>query len=521
IARRLSIAGAWLAGLVFALHPVCVEAVAWISEQKSTLSAVFYLSALLVYLHFDRTRRTKFYGLALALCVLALLSKTITATLPAALLVIFWWQRGRIAWKRDALPLVPWFAVGATAGLFTAWVERTYIGAEGADFTLSFLDRVLLAGRVLWFYFSKLIWPSNLTFHYPRWNVSAAVWWQYLFALGVLVLTGVFVWLARRRRGPLASLLLFGGTLFPALGFFNVYPFLYSYVADHFQYLASLAVLVPLSNILASLPRKFVPVSATLVLVTFGVLSWSQCHMYQDSDTLYRETITRNPSSWLAQNNLGANLLENHGLPEEAIPYFQASLRLNPNYSLAHNNLGNAFGRLGRFPEAVVEYQTSIRLKPEDARTHTNLGNALANLGRLPEAVAEHQTALSLDPRSPEIRNNLGSALAQMGRFPEAIGQFEAALELDPAYYQAHRNLAFALLKMGRFPEAAAALETVVRLDPDSAEAHFTLGYALAQVPGRLPDAIAEYEAALRIKPDFEAARINLTNALARMNRQR
>jgi len=198
IVRRLALPGAWLAGCLFALHPVCVEAVAWISEQKSTLSTVFYLSAALAYLHFDRTRRRAPYFLALALFLLALLSKTVTASLPAALLVIFWWQRGRIAWKRDALPLVPWFAVGIPAGLFTAWVERTprLIGAQGADYALTLPQRLLLAGRVPWFYAWKALWPSHLMFFYPRWKVDSGDWRQYLFPLATAALVVALAWLA-------------------------------------------------------------------------------------------------------------------------------------------------------------------------------------------------------------------------------------------------------------------------------------------------------------------------------------
>src|ERR1019366_5406053 len=251
IARRLALPGAWLAGLVFALHPISVEAVAWISEQKSTLSGVFYLASALAYLRFDQSRRASRYWLALGLFVLALLTKTVTATLPGALLVVLWWQRGRLEWKRDLRPLLPWFALGASAGLFTAWVERTFIGAKGADFTLTLVQRGLLAGRAICFYAGKLVWPANLTFISPRWNIDPGEWWQYLFPAGVLALA-IGLWLvARRDRGPLAGFLIFAGTLFPVLGFLNIYPFRYSYVADHFQYLASLGIMVPVASALA------------------------------------------------------------------------------------------------------------------------------------------------------------------------------------------------------------------------------------------------------------------------------
>ncbi len=245
ILRKLKIPGALLAAGIFALHPVMVESVAWITEQKNTLSTVFYLGALLVYLDFDQTRRSSDYAISLVLFILAMASKTVTATLPAALLVIFWWQRGRLSWRRDVRPLAPWFALGISAGLFTAWVEFTYIGAEGAEFSLSGVQRLLIASRVPWFYAAKLLWPANLIFMYPRWDIDATAWWQWMFPLATVALLSALWHLRRRWRGPLAACLLFVGTLFPVLGFLNVYWFVFAFAADHLQYLASISLIVP------------------------------------------------------------------------------------------------------------------------------------------------------------------------------------------------------------------------------------------------------------------------------------
>ena len=241
-----------LAALLFALHPVCVESVAWISEQKNTLSTVFYLLSALAYFKWREKksgsaisgpdRRPSFYWFAFGIFILALLTKSVTATLPAALLVVIWWREGRLSWKRDFAPLFPWLVLGAASGLFSGWVERTYVGARGAEFTLNALERCLLAGRATWFYLGKLLWPANLIFIYPRWNVSSAEGWQYLFPLAALALVAA-LWLIRRRsRAPLAAFLFFAGSLFPTLGFFNLYAFVFSYVADHWQYLPSLGV---------------------------------------------------------------------------------------------------------------------------------------------------------------------------------------------------------------------------------------------------------------------------------------
>ena len=249
ILRNLNIPGAALAAALFALHPVQVETVAWMTELKNCLSGVFCLASLLMYLHFNRNRRATAYVLALVLFVAALLSKSVTATLPAALLVIFWWKNGRLAWKKDFLPLIPFFTLGIGFGLLSAWMERTFVGAVGARYNLSMVERCLLAARALAFYLGKVVWPQNLTFIYPRWQIDASVWWQYIYLLAVLG-SLVLLWLYRKKnRAGIAAFLLFAGTLFPALGFFNVFPFRYSFVADHFQYLACI---VPLTLASAS-----------------------------------------------------------------------------------------------------------------------------------------------------------------------------------------------------------------------------------------------------------------------------
>jgi hypothetical protein len=249
ILRALEIPGALLAAGIFAVHPVHVESVAWISEQKNTMSGALYLAAVLAYLRVDASRVEagkpspwRPYLLSLAFFVLSLLTKTVTATLPTALLVVFWWKRGTLN-RRDVLPLVPFFVAGISAGLFSAYAERFLVGATGADYELSVVQRCLLAGRVIWFYLYKLIWPVNLSFSYRKWEIDPANWSDWLYLTGV-VAVALVLWKARHRsRAPLAGFLFFVGTLFPVLGFLNVYPFVYSYVADHFQYLASLGVI--------------------------------------------------------------------------------------------------------------------------------------------------------------------------------------------------------------------------------------------------------------------------------------
>ena len=348
ILQQLKIPGAWLAAGIFALHPVEVESVAWISELKNTLSGAFYLGAALAYLGFDRNRSGAKYALALGLFVLGLMSKTVIATLPAAMLVVFWWQRGNLSWKRDVWPLLPFFISGIGSGLLTAWVERKFIGAAGSEFHYSVIERVLIAGRAFWFYLEKLFWPADLIFSYPRWNVSQTVWWQYLFPLAVLVLLGGLVWLQRRWRWPVVALIFFAVTLFPALGFFNVYTFQYSFVADHYQYIACLGPIALFSAALAHLAGSLKPRKPWLeamvcvgLLLALGTLTWRQARIYHNAGTLWQTTIRRNPDSWMAHNNLGTALIKN-GQTGGAISQFQEAIRLKPDFAEARRNLAQA-----------------------------------------------------------------------------------------------------------------------------------------------------------------------------------
>lgn len=514
--RRLAIPGGWLAAFLFALHPVQVETVAWISEQKNTLSLVFYLAAAFVYLRFDESRSPRAYALALVLFCLALLTKTVTATLPAALLVIFWWRRGRLEWRRDARPLLPWFALGATAGLFTAWVERTIIGAQGAEFEFSLVQRLLLAGRVVWFYLGKLFWPSDLIFFYPRWTVDATTAWQWIFPTAALGLAAVLWHFRQRTRGPLAVLLLFAGSLFPVLGFFNIYPFVFSFVADHFLYLASLATITLAAAGLASL-RGALRILPLAIVVLLGLLTWRQSRSYRDARTLYIATIDRNPACWIAYNNLGEFLVA-EGRLEEAVANYRRTLQLHSNSALVHFNLAVALEKSDQLAEAIEQFQAALALRPDYGGAHMALGLALHRAGRLAEAAAHEEQAILLEPGWPQAYLNLGVVLMDAGRNEAAVARFRQALRLRPDYPEAHDNLSSALVSAGRLEEAVAELTALIRAHPEFANAHNNLGNILRKT-GRTAEAIPHYEEALRLAPRQAEYRLNLGTAFRFSNR--
>jgi tetratricopeptide (TPR) repeat protein len=519
--RRLSVPGAWFAALLFALHPVCVESVAWISEQKNTLSSVFYLTAALAYLRFDEHRSRRSYALAGGWFILALLTKTVTATLPAALLVIFWWQRGRLDWRRDVLPLLPWFVLGAASGLFTAHFERELIGAQGADFDLGALQRCLLAGHIVWFYLGKLLWPAELIFVYPHWTVDAGEFSSWAYLVSALALLGGLVWWRRQSRGPLAAGLLFAGTLFPVLGFFNIFPFLFSYVADHFQYLASLAFFAlaaaGMMRIAATLPQWARSAAGAALLAGFGALSWRQCGMYRDLPTLYQTTIDRNPACWMAYTNLAIEYTD-AGRPADAIPLLERALKLRPDYAQAENNLGDALMRLGQPPQAIPHFERAVRLEPRYYQAYNNLGVALRAANRTPESLAEFKLALKHQPDFPEAEHNLGLALAELGRTNEALPHFERAVQLNPDYAGAELSWAIGLMLTDRFPEAVLHFEKAVALDPDSIEIRSTYGRALMRA-GRFEEAIPQFEHVLQLNSGLAEEHMNLALVLRQLGR--
>ncbi|HYN41591.1 MAG TPA: tetratricopeptide repeat protein [Thermoanaerobaculia bacterium] len=437
ILRTLQVKGAFLASAVFALHPVHVESVAWITELKNTLAGVLFAAAVLAWLRFDTTRRKRAYVAALALFVLGLMAKTVVAVLPAGLLVILWWRHGRLEWRRDVAPLAPFFALGLGAGLLTAWVEKHFIiGALAIQFGLDPLERVLLAGRAFWFYLGKLLWPAELIFFYPRWDFSRVEWWAFLFPVGAVGLA-IGAWELRKRwRGPLAALLFFVIALLPALGFVDIYPFRFSFVADHFQYLASLGVIVFACAAAATWwepqtgwRRPAGLAVGLIVLATFAGLTWRQSRLYASAETLYRGTLERNPGSWLALNNLGVIRLERHDDTEAERLFFE-SLRLNPGYEAALNNCGFVLARRGQVDEAIGYYRRALQVWPDYPDAHVNLGNAQFVTGQLDEAIRHYERALRLRPGLLEPRNNLAFALVALGRPREALPHFEAALKL-------------------------------------------------------------------------------------------
>ena len=395
------------------------------------------------------------------LFVLSLLCKTVTATLPAALLVVFWWRRGRISWRRDVLPLVPWLAVGAAAGLFSSWVERAYVGAQGADFDLSpagtgagcrpgdlLLYRQARMAGGLELRLPALDGGRNrlVAVAFPPWGPRGR--WAVLWALrrraraaaGRLPHLHGFALPGVELREPLRRALLVGvGPLaVPARSRIDRARGLW-----------------PRRRLAAcgTRPAPAGPALAAALALLLGALTWSHCAMFSDVETLWSSTLARNPSCWMAYNNLAAHLLAD-GRPEEAMKDVQASLRFGPGNASAYATLGDILSKEGRLNEALSQYERALEIEPNNVLTHTNLGSALLQAGRVDEAVAHFERALVLEPDLAKANAGLGDACLRSGRTDEAIAHFTKALEFDPADVSALANQGVALAQKGRADEA-------------------------------------------------------------------
>jgi tetratricopeptide (TPR) repeat protein len=535
---RLGVPGAWLAAALFALHPVQVESVAWITERKNVLMGFFFLLSLLEWTKFldpSAKQPWRSYRLALLLYALALAAKTTACTLPAALLLILWLKKMPVDRRRLA-QVAPFVALGIGMGLVTVWWERYHQGTQGALFSFGLLERVLIASRALWFYAGKLLWPAHLTFSYPRWTISASDPLAYGWLLATAALAWV-IWRARRwvGRGVEVAALFFAATLSPMLGFVMLYTFVYTFVADHYQYMACLGPLalaaagltmaldraagrITLATIgtnrafpprfsessgrmtndkfsmtnsqfgftalVAALPLWVKPIFCAVLLLLLGSLTFQQCRMYADAETLWRATLDRNPSSFMAGNNLGAVLFKK-GNPTEAIAQFQRTLQIKPDNAESWFNLGTISLTQGHLEEAIAQLRKAVELKSWYPQARVSLGKALFKAGGHEEALAQFREAVQSSPRDADARYNFGVVLFTMQQNDAAIVQFRAALKIQPNFAEACNNLGIALFTKGDRQEAIAQFREALKIKPDYAEARNNLAKALAQTGGR------------------------------------
>jgi Tfp pilus assembly protein PilF len=457
--RRLEVPGAFVAAAIWGLHPLNVESVGWITEQKNTLSGLLYLTSIGALLRFYRvitpaTRRGQWYVAALVLFALALAAKTTAVTLPAAALLVVWWKRGRIR-GGDLWAAVPFIAVAAVAGQITQWVETHVTGTWRDEWSLTRPQQVLVAGRALWFYAGKLAWPVGLSFAYPRWHVDPAVAWQWIFPVTAIGVVGT-LWTLRDRigRGPVVGVLFFAGTLAPALGFFRVLYQRFTFVSDHFQYLAGIGLIAVATAAVARLgiPKPVKIALAAVVCLSLGAGTASSARRFASDTAVWKAALAIDPDNPSANLNYASDLVQ-QGKLDDAMPPLQRLWATGQMRGRVLANLGTiAEYRADTDPSqwgvALKYYGQSVDLEPDEPRAHYKYGTTLLVLGRYTEAADQLRTTIALKPDWAEAHDNLGVCLLHLHRPADAAAEFQRAGEIDPGLPHLPKHLA----------EAAAAI---------------------------------------------------------------
>jgi tetratricopeptide (TPR) repeat protein len=519
---------------LFALHPLHVESVAWVSERKDVLCALFWMLALWCWVRYVEHSERRWYLLSLAAFIVGLLSKPMIVSLPLLLLLLDFWplQRNAAAgWKKLILEKVPFAALAAVASIVTYLVQQ----ASGAVRTFGVLPTGLRIANALVSYVAylwMLVWPANLAVFYPY--PLELAWWKPALAAALLIAITWFVLRSLRVRPYLAvGWFWYLATLIPVIGIVQVGG---QARADRYMYVPMIGLGIAVAWGAADLLRPWpstMKAIAAIACLACTVLTWRQLEFWHDSVALFQHAVDVTERNDLAQHQLGNALLEVPGRLPDAIAHLQESVSLNPDSPRSRTDLGNALSKLpGRLPDAIAQYRAAIRIDPEQAIPHSNLCGALADTpGGDAEAIVECQTAIRLDPGFAAAHRNLGSALAKSGRLQDAIHQLEIARSIDPDDPETRNdlemvraamdpgteyNLGLALAKVpGRLPDAIAHFEAALRIDPNNAEAHNNLGFALTNYPARMPEAIRHFETAVQLKPDYADAQYNLGVALS------
>jgi tetratricopeptide (TPR) repeat protein len=550
--RQLGVRGAWLGAALWALHPVMVQSVAWVTELKNTQSCLFYLLSIFCFLSWEeqaritrvvRIKTTAMFALSLTCFVLATLSKPSVVMLPVVLALCIWWQRGTVRWK-DGVPIVPFVLVSALASAWAIWEQKFHASAVGPEWAQTWPERLIIAGRAIWFYLGKLVWPHPLIFIYPRWEIHSWQWMAYLpllaATLGLIVLWALP---GRAGRALFFAAAYYVVSLFPVLGLFSVYFFRYSFVSDHFQYLASMGPLALAGAAIATFVGRFCEtplelasdtyalqsssdnigvargrlflgsLGCSILLLWLGFLTRQQGAVYHDLITFYTKTLAKNPACWMAHYNLGI-ALQDHGETDQAITHYRRAIELRSGYAEAHYNLGRLLAKKGEFNDAIKHYEATLVINPADAEAHNNLGATLFQAGRVDDAIAHFQEALAVRPDYAEASCNLADALLSKGDMDGAITHYRTCVAVLRNHTEAQYNLASALLRKGSIDEAIIHYEKALEFLPGNADAHANLGSALL-AKGRIAEAIGQYKEALTLAPENVAAQSNLAWLLA------
>ncbi len=520
---RLRIPGAWLAAMLFAVHPVAVSSVAWISEHKNTLSICFYFLSILAYLSFiDRQlrdqRRRRDYILALAAFMLALLAKSAVVIMPVILLLIIWWKRRRVT-IHDVFAIAPFFALSLVTGLVTIWFQAQRAMKDMDIPPLEpWLSRIAGAGWDIWFYLCKAFVPLNLTMIYPKWVINPAEPSAWLPLTGLLVLFAILICLATRyrlewSRAALFALAAFVITLGPVLGLIDMAFRVHSPVADHFQYFALPAMTALFSATVIFLVRRYPAMKLPLyslilaIVLTFSSLTWARVQDFQDVQAVSRQNIAVNPYAALAWHNLGYALEHQASAPDlqAAAAAYSRVLQIVPASIQGTLSMVRVLIQSGQSVEALSLLDNTLALKPDSPLLLNSRGDLRFRLNDPDGSIADFEASIKIAPGQSEPHNNLGNVLASKSRLADAVIHYKRAIELDPEFASAHLNLANAFFKTGDLKGAATEYRTALQLNPQSVAGHFNFAVFLLE-QGLSQAACQHAQAALFLDPECAPA---------------
>ncbi len=515
ILQHLKIRGALWVGMLFAIHPIYVQSVAWIAERKNVVAALCYLLCLWSYLQFDQKKHWRWYSLALFLFLCALLSKTSTIMLPVILVFCRLWLRK--TWKTaDFFALLSFFLLALGMGILRIQFELLYFGAANPQLALGFLERLLSAGHVPFFYLSKLVFPYPLIFIYPKWHIDPLQFSMYLPLLSIFFTAGILLWKYQTWGRPLfLGLGAFLAALFPVLGFFKNSWTQFSFVSDHWVHLPSIPILILASSGLFWISEIFekwrgskkskhgayLPiVIGGCGLAVLGGLTWNQSALYENHQTLWQKTLEQNPEAWVAYLELGREALQ-AGNYQESLEFFEQSLKRQGS-SKTYLNRAVTYFHLQKFEQALADNNRALQLDPEFAGAYHNRGFIYANLNQHERAILDYNEALKYNPQFTKAFYNRGNAYMRLNQPRLAIADYTAALKLKPDYFKSHHNRGLAYFQLQHYQKAIQNFDQAIRFDPKYADAYRNRGAAYFYLK-KYEQALQNYEQALKINPNY------------------
>ncbi len=505
ILKRLKIPGAFLASLLFAVHPVNVESVAWIASQKNLWAMLFLQLAVLCYLRIELTDGVAtsskqfafWYGLTLVCFLAAAFGKGSAVVLPGVLALVVYWLRPLR--RSDLFKLAPLFMTAVILACVNVWFQTH---GRANDFRAAGIaERFVTGGVSVWFYLYKAVLPVDLALIYPKWSVNVGNWLWYAPGIGVIAVSATLAYFELKKKGwarpVFFAWFFFLIALAPFLGLADVGYNRFALVADRYQHLALVSATAGMAAaIFAGVKNRAARGVLAIVAVLFCLAAANgQASLYEAPKKWYEAALAKNPDCWIAYNNLGI-VYSSAGREDLALPYFEKSVRLNPEYPNSQHNLAQAYHHFHRTDEAIEHCQLSIRLMPEAPIAYSTLGTIYDGLGRTEDALAEYEKALRIAPQFSDAHNNYGIALMRLERKTEAIEHFRAAIEAKPGNFEARHNLGRVLSITGDKTGAIEQFQAALALNPNYMNAYEQLALTYNQL-GRRAEAIGVGERAL------------------------